>query len=183
MGLAASSIRAALFDVDGVLTDGSLWYGTEGEELKPFHVLDGHGLKLLREAGIRVWVVSGRDGAPLRRRLGELGVSGDDMRLGHSNKLPAAQALMREAGLGWHEVAAIGDDWPDLPLLTRAAFSVAPPNAHAEVRSRVHQLTQAAGGAGAAREFCDLLLKAAGCYEALLAQALGSEPAAPVPGG
>ncbi len=162
---------AALFDVDGVLTDGSLFYGADGEVLKRFSVLDGHGLKLLREAGLRVWVVSGRDGAALRRRLSDLGLGEAEVRLGQSDKLPAAEALLAQAGLGWAQVAAMGDDWPDLPLLTRAAFSAAPPNAHAEVRSRVHHVTQAPGGQGAAREFCDLLLKAAGRYDSLLAEA------------
>jgi 3-deoxy-D-manno-octulosonate 8-phosphate phosphatase (KDO 8-P phosphatase) len=166
-----ASLRAAIFDVDGVLTDGGLVYGADGEVLKRFSVLDGHGLKLLRSAGLRVLVVSGRDSPPLRRRLADLGLGDADVRLGQADKLPAAQALLEVAGLSWSQVAAIGDDWPDLPLLARAAFSAAPPHAHAEVLARVHHVTRAPGGAGAAREFCDLLLKAVGRYDDLLAEA------------
>ena len=167
--LRAQGIRVAFFDVDGVLTDGGLYISAEGETLKRFHTLDGHGLKLLARAGIVPCVISGRDSAPLRLRLQALGVQ--HLRLGTEDKRPAAEALLAELGLDWSQAAAMGDDWPDLPVLRRCAFAVAPPSAHAEVRACVHHITQAAAGYGAAREFCDLLLVASGRYASLLAEA------------
>ncbi len=164
---AALGLKAAIFDVDGVLTDGTIFLSEAGETLKAFHVLDGHGLKLLKKSGIEPLVITGRDSAPVRRRLADLGVV--HAVFGVGDKLAAAETLLGTLGLAWHEVAAIGDDWPDLPLLERAAFACAPPNAHAEARARAHHVTAARGGEGAAREFCDLLLLAAGRYAALLA--------------
>ncbi|WP_299022163.1 HAD family hydrolase [uncultured Tepidimonas sp.] len=168
--LRAQDVRVAFFDVDGVLTDGGLYYGAEGEMLKRFSSLDGHGLKLLRRAGIEPAVVTGRDSPALRKRLDALGVR--HVRYGTEDKGPAAQAILEELGLTWSQAAAIGDDWPDLPVLTRCAFAAAPPTAHAEVRARVHHVTGAAAGHGAAREFCDLLLVATGHYASLLAETL-----------
>ena len=159
-------LRAAIFDVDGVLTDGRLHISEAGETLKVFHVLDGQGLKLLMAAGIEPLVITGRDSAALKRRVADLGLR--QVRYGVADKLPAAEALLSELGLSWADTAVIGDDWPDLPLLTRAALACAPPNAHAEVRAVVHHITQARGGEGAAREFCDLLLMACGRYAGLL---------------
>jgi len=170
-------VKAAIFDVDGVLTDGTLYVGAEGEVMKPFSVLDGHGLKLLRTGGIEPLVITGRDSAAVRRRVADLGL--ERAIYGAGDKLAAAEAQLSELGLAWGEVAAIGDDWPDLPLLVRAAFAAAPPNAHAEVRAVVHHVTRARGGEGAAREFCDLLLMAAGRYGQLLqSYAGGRGPAA-----
>ncbi|BAO81701.1 low specificity phosphatase HAD superfamily [Serpentinimonas raichei] len=167
--LRAQGIRVVLFDIDGVLTDAGLYFSEAGETLKRFHSLDGHGIKLLQRAGIVVAVVSGRDSAPLRTRLQALGVT--HLRLGHENKRPAAEALLAELGLGWHEAAAMGDDWPDLPLLRRCALAVAPPNAHPEVLRLAHHVTTRPGGQGAARELCDLLLVASGQYARLLQEA------------
>lgn len=164
--LRAQSVRVAFFDVDGVLTDGGLYFNETGEFLKRFHTLDGHGLKLLQRAGITAAVISGRDSPALRRRLQALGI--EHTRLGTEDKRPAAESILEELGLAWSHSAAIGDDWPDLPLLQRCAFSAAPPQAHAEVLARVHFITQAAGGMGAAREFCDLLVVASGHYVGLL---------------
>lgn len=164
--LRAQAVRVAFFDVDGVLTDGGLYFSAEGETLKRFHTLDGHGIKLLARAGITPCVISGRDSAPLRVRLQALGVT--HVRLGTEDKLPAASDLLTELGLDWSQAAAIGDDWPDLPLLRRAALACAPPGAHAETRACAHHVTVARGGEGAAREFCDLLLVAVGHYRRLL---------------
>ena len=165
-------MKAAVFDVDGVLTDGTLYLGADGETMKPFSVLDGHGLKMLRAGGIEPIVITGRDSAAVRRRVADLGL--ERAVYGAGDKLAAAEAQLAALGLAWPEVAVIGDDWPDLPLLVRAGFAAAPPNAHAEVRAVVHHVTAARGGAGAAREFCDLLLLAAGRYGALLEAYLGS---------
>jgi len=170
--LKAQDIRVAFFDVDGVLTDGGLYFSEHGETLKRFHTLDGHGLKLLRQAGITPAVITGRDSKPLRVRLQALGIA--HVRYGTEDKRPAAEALLAELGLSWHQAAAIGDDWPDLPVMQRCAFACAPANAHAQARALAHHVTQARGGEGAAREFCDLLLVAGGHYAGLLAQLRGA---------
>ncbi|HRP26810.1 MAG TPA: 3-deoxy-D-manno-octulosonate 8-phosphate phosphatase [Burkholderiaceae bacterium] len=168
--LKAQGIRGAIFDVDGVLTDGRLYIGAEGETLKAFASLDGHGLKLLQRGGIEPIVITGRDSAAVRRRLADLGLA--HCAFGVDDKLAVADALLAELGLAWDAIAAMGDDWPDLPLLARAAFACAPPQAHAEVRALSHHITSAAAGFGAARECCDLLLCAAGRYAGLLAEQL-----------
>jgi 3-deoxy-D-manno-octulosonate 8-phosphate phosphatase (KDO 8-P phosphatase) len=164
--LMAQNRRAALFDVDGVLTDGRLYIGDEGEIFKAFHVLDGHGIKLLAQVGIEPLVVTGRDSGAVRRRVADLGIR--HAVFGASDKLAATEPLLQQLGLEWSELAVMGDDWPDLPLLQRAGFAVAPPNAHIEVRTVAHYVTQASGGQGAAREYCDILLMAAGHYARLL---------------
>ncbi len=164
--LKAQGIRAAIFDVDGVLTDGRIYIGPQGEDFKAFSTLDGHGLKLLAQAGITPIVITGRDSAAVRRRVADLGLA--HAVYGAKNKLAVAQPLLDRLGLAWPEVAAMGDDWPDLPLLSRAGFACAPAQAHAELRALAHHVTQAPGGHGAARECCDLLLIAAGRYAELL---------------
>ena len=165
--LKAQNIRVAFFDVDGVLTDGGLYMTEQGETIKRFNTLDGHGLKMLKKAGITPAVITGRDSQGLRARLQALGIT--HAHYGTEDKRPAAEITLRALGLDWTAAAAIGDDWPDLPVMCRAAFSAAPPDAHAEVRARAHHVTQARGGHGAAREFCDLLLVASGRYASLLA--------------
>jgi 3-deoxy-D-manno-octulosonate 8-phosphate phosphatase (KDO 8-P phosphatase) len=164
--LAAQGIRVAFFDIDGVMTDGGLYMGADGETLKRFSILDGLGLKLLRQGGITPVVITGRDSPALRARLQALGI--DLVHYGTYDKAPAAQKTLEALSLDWAQAAAIGDDWPDLPVLRRCAFAAAPANAHAEVKAAVRYVTQAAGGHGAAREFCDLLLVAAGRYAQLL---------------
>ena len=163
---AGLGLKAAIFDVDGVLTDGRLYIGEFGETVKAFCSLDGHGLKLLAAGGIVPLVVTGRDSPAVRRRVADLGLP--HAVYGAHDKLAAAESLLATLGLGWAEVAAMGDDWPDLPLLRRAAFACAPANAHAEVKAAAHHVTTACGGHGAAREFCDLLLMACGRYAGLL---------------
>jgi len=164
--LAAQDIRIAFFDIDGVLTDGGVYFTEHGETLKRFSILDGYGLKLLRGAGITPAVITGRDSKPLRLRLEALGIA--HVRYGTEDKLPAAEAMLAALGFDWSQAAAIGDDWPDLPVLRRCAFAAAPANAHAEVKAIVHHVTTLRGGEGAAREFCDLLLVASGRYAQLL---------------
>jgi 3-deoxy-D-manno-octulosonate 8-phosphate phosphatase (KDO 8-P phosphatase) len=161
-------LKLAIFDVDGVLTDGRIYIGEQGEGFKAFHTLDGHGLKMLALGGIEPVVITGRDSPAVRRRVADLGLK--HAVYGVHDKLAAAQALLAQLQLGWADTAAIGDDWPDLPLLHRAAFACAPANAHAEVKAVAHHVTSASGGHGAAREFCDLLLMAAGRYATLLEQ-------------
>ena len=166
--LRAQPVRVAFFDVDGVLTDGGLYISESGETLKRFNTLDGHGLKLLQRAGITPVVITGRDSLPLRVRLKALGV--EHAVFGTEDKRPAAEQILATLGLDWTQAAAMGDDWPDLPVLRRSALACAPANAQAEVRHAAHFVTQACGGHGAARELCDLLLVATGRYASLLAE-------------
>jgi len=164
--LKAQGIRAAIFDVDGVLTDGRLYISEAGETLKTFNVLDGHGLKLLGQAGITPLVITGRDSPAVRRRLADLGLQ--HAAFGAHDKVAAAEQLLSNLQVGWDELAVIGDDWPDLPLMLRARFVAAPAQAHVEVRALADYVTALPGGLGAAREFCDLLLIASGRYADLL---------------
>ncbi|MBB4842573.1 3-deoxy-D-manno-octulosonate 8-phosphate phosphatase (KDO 8-P phosphatase) [Paucibacter oligotrophus] len=163
---AGLGLKAAIFDVDGVLTDGRIYISELGESFKAFSTLDGHGLKLLDQAGITPIIITGRDSPAVRRRVADLGLR--HAVYGAKDKLAVAQPLLDSLGLAWGEVAAMGDDWPDLPLMTRAGFACAPAQAHAEVKAVAHHITQAAGGHGAARECCDLILQASGRYQALL---------------
>lgn len=160
------AIKLAIFDVDGVLTDGRIYISDAGEEFKAFNTLDGHGLKSLQQVGITPVIVTGRDSPAVRRRVADLDLA--HAVYGARDKLAAAEPLLAQLGVTWGEVAVMGDDWPDLPLMTRAGFACAPPGAHAEVLAIAHHVTRAAGGYGAAREYCDLLLMAAGHYERLL---------------
>jgi 3-deoxy-D-manno-octulosonate 8-phosphate phosphatase (KDO 8-P phosphatase) len=162
----ALGLKAAIFDVDGVLTDGRIYIGEQGESFKAFSTLDGHGLKLLAEGGITPIIITGRDSPAVRRRVADLGLK--HAVYGARDKLAVAQPLLDQLGLQWGEIAAMGDDWPDLPLMTRAGFACAPAQAHAEVKAVAHHITTAAGGHGAARECCDLLLQACGRYADLL---------------
>ncbi|MBW8831667.1 MAG: HAD hydrolase family protein [Burkholderiales bacterium] len=164
--LKAQGIRAAIFDVDGVLTDGRIYISERGEEFKAFNTLDGHGLKLLAQGGIVPIVITGRDSPAVRKRVADLGIA--HAVYGAHDKLSAAAGVMKTLQIEWDALAAMGDDWPDLPLMTRAVFACAPANAHVEARAVAHHVTSAAGGHGAARECCDLLLTAAGRYADLL---------------
>lgn len=168
--LRAQGIKVAFIDVDGVLTDGGLYYSETGETLKRFNTLDGHGLKLLKRAGITPVVITGRDSQALRVRLQALGI--EHAYFGTEEKRAAAEQTLAELKLTWQDAAAMGDDWPDLSVMRRCALACAPVNAHAQVRAMADYVTNASGGAGAAREFSDLLLVANGWYGKLLEEAL-----------
>jgi 3-deoxy-D-manno-octulosonate 8-phosphate phosphatase (KDO 8-P phosphatase) len=164
--LKAQDVKVVFFDVDGVLTDGGLLFSEAGETLKRFNTLDGHGLKMLQGAGITPVIITGRDSQPLRVRLQSLGIV--HAHFGTEDKFPAAEQTLSELGYDWSHAAAMGDDWPDLPVMRRCAFSAAPANAHWEVKSVATLVTQARGGHGAARELCDTILVATGRYCGLL---------------
>ena len=164
--LKAQGIRVVFFDVDGVFTDGGLLFTEAGETIKRFNTLDGQGIKLLQRAGITPAVITGRDSKPLRVRLAALGIA--HARFGTEDKRPAAEQILKELGLDWPQAAAMGDDWPDLAVMKRCALACAPVNAHLEVRALAQFITQAGGGHGAVREFCDLLLVASWQYARLL---------------
>ncbi len=163
--LRAQDVRVVFFDVDGVLTDGGLLFTEAGETIKRFHVLDGQGIKLLQRVGITPAVITGRDSAPLRTRLASLGVT--HVRYGTEDKRPAAEAILAELGLDWSQAAAMGDDWPDAPVLRRVALACVPQGAHIEVSALAHYVPTALAGHGAVREVCDLLLVATGHYAQL----------------
>ncbi len=167
--LKAQGIAVAFFDVDGVLTDGGLYFSESGESLKRFNTLDGLGLKLLQSAGITPAIISGRDSQALRARLQALGVV--HLHCGVADKRAAAEETLAALGLSWSVAAVMGDDWPDLPLMHRCAFAAAPPGAHDEVLARADYVCKRRAGDGAAREFCDLLLVASGHYARLLDEA------------
>ena len=164
--LQAQGIKVAFLDVDGVLTDGGLLFSETGETLKRFNTLDGHGLKMLQKIGITPVVITGRDSKPLRTRLSALGIT--HAHFGTEDKRPADQKTLAELGLDWSVAAAMGDDWPDLPVMRRCAFACAPANAHVEVLAVAQHVTKAQGGHGAVREFCDILAVASGRYADLL---------------
>ena len=163
----AARIRLMIFDVDGILTDGSLHYGPDGEMVKTFNVLDGHGIKLLQQAGIATAIISARQSALVARRASDLGIR--HLFQGVHDKRAAFDQLLAHTGIAAEEAGFVGDDVIDLPILLRVGFAASVPNGHAEVRSRVHYVTQASGGGGAARELCDFILRAQGKYEAAMA--------------
>jgi 3-deoxy-D-manno-octulosonate 8-phosphate phosphatase (KDO 8-P phosphatase) len=166
----AARIKLMIFDVDGVLTDGSLHYGADGEALKTFNVHDGLGIKLLQEAGIKTAIISARKSPQVTRRAADLGI--EFLHQGGHDKLTPFNSLLAQTGLTADQVGFIGDDVVDLPILTRVGFAVGVPNGRPDVISRAHHITQASGGRGAVREVCELLLKAQGAYDKIMAQFL-----------
>ena len=156
----ARRVRLVIFDVDGVLTDGKLWYGPGGEELKAFHAFDGHGVQLLRMARLDTAIISGRQSQAVEERARQLGikhvVQGADDKLEHFERMLRGLRLKRAA------VAYMGDDVVDLPILTRCGFACAPHEAPEDVRRRAHYIASADAGHGAAREVCEFILEAQG---------------------
>lgn len=163
----AARVRLMIFDVDGILTDGSLHYGPDGESIKTFNVLDGHGIKMLQQSGVMTAIISARKSPIVARRAADLGIA--HLFQGVHDKRTAFEQLLSDTGTSAESCGFVGDDVIDLPILTRVGFAASVPNAHAEVRSRVHYVTEAAGGRGAARELCDFIMRAQGNYEAVLA--------------
>jgi 3-deoxy-D-manno-octulosonate 8-phosphate phosphatase (KDO 8-P phosphatase) len=163
----AARVQLMIFDVDGVLTDGSLHFGADGEVIKTFNVLDGHGIKMLQHAGVACAIISARQSAIVARRAADLGIA--HVQQGVHDKRMAFEQLVTQCGLAVDACGFIGDDVIDLPILSRVGFAASVPNGHPEVLARVHYVTKAAGGHGAAREICDFILRAQGSYEAALA--------------
>lgn len=153
-------IRLLVLDVDGVLTDGRLWFGPRGELLKVFHVRDGHGIKLAKSAGIEVAVISGRRSRAVLARCRELGVG--LVVQGAADKLAAFESLRETLGVPARQCACIGDDLPDVPMMRRVGMAFAVADAHPLARRAAHRVTGLRGGEGAVREVCDLLVRAAG---------------------
>ncbi|WP_321785551.1 HAD family hydrolase [Paraburkholderia sp. J94] len=170
----AARVRLMIFDVDGVLTDGGLLFTGAGDTMKGFNSLDGHGAKLLREAGIDTAIITGRKSEIVAVRAKELRIT--HLYQGVEDKRVAFKQLLAETGLTAEQCGYMGDDWPDLAVMLQAGFSAAPANAHTDVLARAHWVTDKTGGHGAVREVTDLILRAQGRYDALLAAACAVEP-------
>jgi 3-deoxy-D-manno-octulosonate 8-phosphate phosphatase (KDO 8-P phosphatase) len=160
----AAMVRRALFDVDGVLTDGRLWYAEDGHELKAFHVHDGLGLKSLRASGIEVAIITSRISHLVARRMAELGVV--HVYQGQEDKRVCFEQLLHALQIEAGQCAYTGDDLPDLAVMRQVGLAIAVANAHDAIRARAHWTTHKEGGMGAVREVCDLLLAAQGKLEA-----------------
>lgn len=166
----ARRVRLMIFDVDGVLTDGRLWYGPEGEALKAFHTLDGLGIKMLAQSGVAPAILSGRRSQAVARRAHELGI--EHVLQGIDDKRSAYEGLLAQLGVRAEATGYVGDDVVDLPVLLRCGLACAPREAPQAVRQRVHYVCESPAGAGAAREICELLMRAQGSLEAALARYL-----------
>lgn len=167
----AQAVRLLILDVDGVLTDGSLYFGPTGEALKVFHVRDGHGIKMAQRAGIEVAFLSGRRSDAAFHRARELGVN--RFHEGLRDKVVVLEEIMADLKIVAGAVAAVGDDLVDLPHLRRVGLAVAVADAAPEVLAAAHWVTNLPGGKGAVREVCDLLLKAQGKWEAIVSPWVG----------
>ncbi len=166
----AARVRLMGFDVDGVMTDGSLYFTPAGEEIKVFSSLDGHGLKMLRQAGIHVAIISGRSSPALAARAANLGIT--ELHMGVEDKRACLDALLARHGLARADAGYMGDDVVDLPILRACGFSAMPADGHESVRRHVDFVTARDGGRGAVREVCDLLLSAHGVLDTMLARYL-----------
>jgi 3-deoxy-D-manno-octulosonate 8-phosphate phosphatase (KDO 8-P phosphatase) len=156
----ARRVRLAIFDVDGVMTDGTLYIGDAGEAFKAFNILDGHGIKMLQAAGVATAIISGRSSHAVARRATELGI--EHVKQGSADKAADFDRLTATLGLDAADCAFVGDDLPDLAVMRRCGFAVAVANAVEAVKVAAHYVTQASGGRGAVREFCELVLRAQG---------------------
>jgi 3-deoxy-D-manno-octulosonate 8-phosphate phosphatase (KDO 8-P phosphatase) len=156
----ARAVRLAVFDVDGVMTDGTLYIAAQGEAFKAFNILDGHGVKMLQSAGVETAILSGRSSEAVTRRAAELGIR--HVVQGSQDKVASFEQMRARLGLEASACAFVGDDIPDLAVMRLCGFAVAVANASEAVKSAAHYVTRAHGGGGAVREFCDLVLRAQG---------------------
>ncbi|WP_369974290.1 KdsC family phosphatase [Microbulbifer sp. A4B17] len=167
------NIRWLVLDVDGVLTDGKLYFDNSGNELKTFHTLDGHGIKMLQNSGVRVAIITGRRSNVVERRAHDLGIN--KLIQGREDKFTALQELLSEESCRLEDIAYVGDDYPDLLVMTKIGCPIAPPNAAPPVRERALWITGARGGEGAVREVCDRIMIAQGTFDAALAPYIGEK--------
>ncbi|WP_445362329.1 KdsC family phosphatase [Microbulbifer sp. ANSA003] len=168
-----NNIRWLVLDVDGVLTDGKLYFDNSGNELKTFHTLDGHGIKMLQNSGVRVAIITGRRSNVVERRAHDLGIN--KLIQGREDKFAALQELLSEESCRLEDIAYVGDDYPDLLVMTKIGCPIAPPNAAPPVRERALWITEARGGEGAVREVCDRIMIAQGTFDAALAPYIGEK--------
>ena len=163
----AARIRLLIFDVDGVLTDGSLFVGDDGQEYKAFNSRDGHGIKMLQKYGVEIAIITGRTSQVVEHRMANLGIT--HIYQGKLEKLPAYEELRKKLGISPEETAYVGDDVVDLPVMRRVGLAIAVQDAHPLVRQHSHWQTPSTGGRGAARDVCEMLMEAKG----VLADELG----------
>lgn len=159
----AAKIKMLIFDVDGVLTDGSLFYGDDGQEYKAFNSRDGHGMVMLQHTGVQIGIITGRTSEVVRLRMAGLGI--EHLYQGQKDKLPAYEALKVKLGLTDSQIAYVGDDVVDLPVMLRVGLAIGVADAHPLVKARAHWCTSQPGGRGAAREVCELIMQAQGTLE------------------
>ncbi|WP_373565867.1 KdsC family phosphatase [Microbulbifer okhotskensis] len=167
------NVRWLVLDVDGVLTDGKLYFDNNGNELKTFNTLDGHGIKMLQSSGVRVAIITGRRSNVVERRAHDLGIS--KLIQGREDKFVALQELLAEEPCRLEDIAYIGDDYPDLLVMTKIGCPIAPPNAAPPVQERALWVTDARGGEGTVREACDRIMMAQGTFDAALAPYIGEK--------
>ncbi|CAB5497934.1 3-deoxy-D-manno-octulosonate 8-phosphate phosphatase (EC [Bathymodiolus thermophilus thioautotrophic gill symbiont] len=158
-----NKIQLIIFDVDGVLTDGGLYFTEDGAEFKRFNSLDGHGIKMLKDNGVEVAVITARDSKTVAYRMKNLGIA--HFYQGQSDKVVAFSDLLQKLNLSADEVAYVGDDVIDLPVMTKVGFAIAVANAHDTVKQYANLITEKSGGHGAVREVCDFILKAQGKFD------------------
>ena len=156
----AKNIELVIFDIDGVMTDGSLFFDNHGGEYKAFHSLDGHGLRMLQECGVKVAVITGRKSELVKHRMNDLGVT--LLYQGYRDKTPAFAALLEEVGLEKDQITYVGDDVVDLPIMSQLNFAIAVQNAHPFVKQHAHWITDRSGGRGAVRDVCEFILESKG---------------------
>jgi len=164
----ARNIRLTIFDIDGVLTDGSLFFDNQGQEYKAFNSKDGHGIRMLLEGGVEVALITGRQSELVLHRADNLKIPRDRIWQGYRDKRPAFADLLEKTGLNAANIAYVGDDVIDLPVMTQVGFAIAVNDAHSFVKQHAHWTTENAGGRGAAREVCEMLLHAQGTLQAKL---------------
>jgi len=162
----AANVRLVIFDVDGVLTDGSLFIGDDGQEYKAFNSRDGHGMKMLQASGVDIGIITGRTSQVVKYRMDSLGIK--HVYQGQLDKLPAFEELIQKQGITAEQVAYVGDDVVDLPILIRVGLAIAVQDAHPLVKQHSHWITPNAGGRAAARDVCELIMQAQGTLESQL---------------
>ncbi|MEA3278888.1 MAG: 3-deoxy-manno-octulosonate-8-phosphatase KdsC [Pseudomonadota bacterium] len=162
----ARQVRLVIFDVDGVLTDGSLFLGDDGQEYKAFNSRDGHGMTMLQQTGVVLAVITGRTSEVVRIRMESLGV--EHVFQGRRDKIPAYEELKQALGLPDEQIAYVGDDVVDLPIMRRVGLSIAVADAHPMVQQHAHWQTRSAGGRGAGRDVCELIMEAQGNLSSMM---------------
>ena len=169
--ISARRIKLLLLDVDGVLTDGRLYFSNQGDEFKTFSTLDGHGIKMLQKSGVKVGIITGRSSNLVAKRASDLGIK--ILVQGREDKWDALQEILSSHPLPLEEIAFMGDDWPDLSVMCRVGLALTPANGHQTVVERSHWQSQARGGEGAVREACDMIMKAQDTFDQSLESYLG----------
>lgn len=162
----AESIRLIIFDVDGVLTDGSLFIGDDGQEYKAFNSKDGHGMVMLQETGVQIGIITGRTSEVVRIRMASLGIQ--HVYQGKREKLPAYNELKQALGLNDQQIAYVGDDVVDVPVMSKVGLAIAVQDAHELTKQHAHWTTPSGGGRGAAREACEMIMDAQGNLQRML---------------